>query len=63
MNNDTRTDSVSIIFKKNYVDIQKNIPLRLETTESWMLFQNFDKVAVLPSKYMEDDSYGREQKG
>ena len=26
MNNDTRTDSVSIIFKKNYVDIQNSIP-------------------------------------
>ena len=50
MNNDTRTDSVSIIFKKNYVDIQNSIPLRLKTTESWMLFQNFDKMAVLPSE-------------
>ena len=50
MNNDTRTDSVSIIFKKNYVDIQNSIPLRLKTTESWMLFQGFDKMAVLPSK-------------
>ena len=50
MNNDTRTDSVSIIFKKNYVDIQNSIPLRLKTTESWMLFQSFDKMAVLPSK-------------
>lgn len=50
MNNDTRTDSVSIIFKKNYVDIQRSIPLRLETTESWMLFQSFDKMAVLPSE-------------
>lgn len=50
MNNDTRTDSVSIIFKKNYVDIQNSIPLRLKTTESWTLFQNFDKVAVLPSE-------------
>lgn len=50
MNNDTRTDSVSIIFKKNYVDIQNSIPLRLETTESWMLFQSFNKMAVLPSK-------------
>lgn len=49
MNNDTRTDSVSIIFKKNYVDIQNSIPLRLKTTESWMLFQSFDKMAVLPS--------------
>ena len=50
MNNDTRTDSVSIIFKKNYVDIQNSIPLRLKTTESWMLFQSFDKMAVLPSE-------------
>lgn len=50
MNNDTRTDSVSIIFKKNYVDIQNSIPLRLKTTESWMLFQGFDKMAVLPSE-------------
>ena len=50
MNNDTRTDSVSIIFKKNYVDIQNSIPLRLETTESWMLFQSFEKMAVLPSE-------------
>lgn len=53
-----RTDSVSIIFKKNYVDIQNSIPLRLKTTESWMLFQSFNKMAVLPSENMEDDIYG-----
>ena len=39
MNNDTRTDSVPIIFKKNYVDIQNSIPLRLKTKESWMFFR------------------------
>ena len=51
MNNDTRTDSVSIIFKKNYVDIQNSIPLRLKTTESWMLFRALTRWQYCHLKY------------